>query len=193
MVGALLFTIGLFTICTRGYSLYTGKACYMFDHPLPGYLFELLVIWGGNLLGCMLIGGLEHLTGLCGAESGINVIAAEMVESKMQAPLLSLFVLGILCNILIFLAVNGYEKNPHELGKYLALFLGVSVFILCGTEHSIADMYYWCVSGTLYHAPAQSLLRLAVISLGNMVGGVFIPQMEKRKAGLEQARTAGVR
>ena len=36
VVGALLFTIGLFTICTRGYALFTGKACYLFQNPWPG-------------------------------------------------------------------------------------------------------------------------------------------------------------
>ena len=71
----------------------------------------------------------------------------------MGATYLGLFVLGILCNICIFIAVNGYANNPHQVGKYLALFLGVSVFILCGTEHSVADMYYWSVSGVLYAQP----------------------------------------
>ena len=44
VVGALLFTIGLFTICTRGYALFTGKACYLFENPWPGYLLDLLII-----------------------------------------------------------------------------------------------------------------------------------------------------
>ena len=134
VVGAVFFAIGLFTICTRGYNLFTGKACYLFDNPLPGYLLDLAVIWVGNLAGCMLLGWLENLTGITGAEAGINVTAASMVEGKMAAGLLSLFVLGALCNVFIFIAVNGYAKNPHELGKYLALFLGVIVFIVCGTE-----------------------------------------------------------
>ncbi len=185
VVGALLFTIGLFTVCTRGYALFTGKACYLFDNPLPGYLLDLLVFWVGNLLGTMLLAGLEHLTVLVGAETGINVTARGLVEGKMAGPYLSLFVLGILCNIFIFIAVNGYANNPHPVGKYLALFLGVSVFILCGTEHSVADMYYWSVSGVLYEQPGESFLRLAVISLGNIVGGVFLPLMEKAKARLD--------
>lgn len=145
-MGALLFTIGLFTVCTRGYALFTGKSCYLFDNPWPAYLGDLAVFWVGNLLGAMLIAWLESLTGLVGAESGINVTAAALVGGKMSATYLGLFVLGILCNICIFIAVNGYAKNPHEVGKYLALFLGVSVFILCGTEHSVADMYYWSIS-----------------------------------------------
>ena len=74
------------------------------------------------------------------------------------------------------------------MGKYLALFLGVSVFILCGTEHSVADMYYWSVSGVLYDQPGESLLRILTISLGNVVGGVFLPLMEKWKAHLDAAQ-----
>ncbi|MFR2157946.1 MAG: formate/nitrite transporter family protein, partial [Evtepia gabavorous] len=128
--GALLFTIGLFTVCTRGYALFTGKACYLFDNPLPAYLLDLLVFWVGNLLGAMLIAGLEHLTGMVGGETGIDATAAALVEGKMGATYLGLFVLGILCNICIVIAVTGYANNPHQVGKDLALFLGVSVFIL---------------------------------------------------------------
>ncbi|MCD8144528.1 MAG: formate/nitrite transporter family protein [Oscillospiraceae bacterium] len=178
VVGAILFTVGLFTICTRGYNLFTGKACYLFDNK-PSYLIFLVIVWVGNLAGTMLLAGLQHLTSLCGAESGLNVTAASLVASKMEASYLSLFVLGILCNVLIFIAVNGYAKNPHELGKYLSLFLGVTLFILSGTEHCIADMYYWCVSGVFFQNFGESILRILIITLGNVVGGVFIPLMEK--------------
>lgn len=178
VVGALLFAIGLFAICTRGYNLFTGKACYLFDNK-PGYIVTLLVIWLGNLVGTGLLALVENLTSLCGTEAGINITAKAMVEGKMATSLGSVFLLACICNIFIYLAVNGYAKNPHELGKYLAIFLGVSVFILAGTEHSIADMYYWAVSGELLAAPGKSLLYLVVISLGNVVGGVLFPLMEK--------------
>lgn len=177
VVGALLFSIGLFTICTRGYNLFTGKACYLFDNK-PDYLLTLLVIWIGNFLGCLLLALIERATGLCGPQ-GIDATAAALVEAKMSASLGGLFLLACICNIFIYIAVNGFANNSHQLGKYLALFLGVSVFILAGTEHSIADMYYWSVSGTLFSQPGQTLLRLVVISLGNVVGGVSFPLVEK--------------
>ena len=186
VVGALLFTIGLFTICTRGYNLFTGKACYIFDNK-PSYLIFLVVVWVGNLIGCMLLAGLENLTALCGAESGINVTAQALVSGKMNTSYLPLFVLGFICNVFIYIAVNGFAKNPHELGKYLSLFLGVSVFILAGTEHSIADMYYWCVSGIFYSQFGRSLLCLVVISLGNVCGGVFFPLVEKAYKKLSES------
>ncbi|MCE5195925.1 MAG: formate/nitrite transporter family protein [Negativicutes bacterium] len=187
VVGALLFTVGLFLVLTRGYSLYTGKVCYIFENK-PGYLLDVLIIWVGNLLGCMLVAGLENLTSLSGATAGINVTAAAMVAGKLNSSLLSLFILGAFCNVFIFIGVNGYAKNPHELGKYLAVFLGVSIFIICGTEHSVADMYYMAVSKTLYTQPAEAFLRLFVITLGNLVGGVFLPLMEKLREKLAEEK-----
>lgn len=178
VVGALLFAIGLFAICTRGYNLFTGKACYIFDNK-PSYLGSLAVIWVGNLAGTSLLAAIERLTAICGTEAGINITAKAMVESKMSTSLGSVFLLACICNVFIYLAVNGYAKNPHEVGKYLAIFLGVSVFILAGTEHSIADMYYWAISGKLLEVPGQSFLYLLVISLGNVVGGVSFPLIEK--------------
>ncbi len=178
VIGAILFTVGLFCVCTRGYSLYTGKACYLFDNSIIKYLGYLLLVWVGNFVGCGICAGLENLTVICG-DNGINTVAAGLVQAKLASSYLSLFVLGMFCNIFIFIAVNGYAKNPHELGKYLALFLGVTCFILCGSEHCVADMYYWCVSGIVYTQPVESLVALAVITLGNLAGGVLFPVLEK--------------
>lgn len=186
VVGALLFTVGLFTICTRGYQLFTGKACYIFDNKL-GYLLDLAVIWVGNLVGTFGFACLLRATSLCGPDSGIQLTAAAMVESKMAGGYFNLFLLAIACNILIFIAVNGFANNPHELGKYLSLFLGVSVFILAGTEHSIADMFYWAVSGILAAQPGKSLLCLIIISLGNVVGGLIFPLAERAYKKLTDA------
>lgn len=185
IVGALLFAIGLFAICTRGYNLFTGKACYIFDNK-PSYLGTLAIIWVGNLLGTCLLALIQNLTGLCGPEAGLNVTAHAMVESKMAGGLGNVFLLGVLCNIFIYLAVNGYAKNPHQLGKYLSIFLGVSIFIITGTEHSIADMYYWAVSRVLVEQPGVSLLYLVTISLGNVCGGVLFPLVEKAYGKLNE-------
>ena len=54
VVGALLFTVGLFTIVVKGFYLYTGKICYAFDNP-PDYLFFCGLVWLGNLLGKFLV------------------------------------------------------------------------------------------------------------------------------------------
>lgn len=182
VIGALLFTVGLFTVCTRGYALYTGRSCYVFDNRLA-YLADLLVVWIGNFLGCILIAWLESLTSIC-AGSGIDAAGAAIATVKLANSPLSLFVLGAFCNIFIFIGVNGYASNPHECGKYLALIFGVMCFIVAGTEHCVADMYFFAVSGALYERPAEVLPALALVSLGNLAGGASFPLIEKLMARL---------
>lgn len=184
VVAAFLFALGLLTICTRGYALYTGKVCYLFDHPLPSYLYDVLLVWIGNFIGCALIAAMESLTPLFGPK-GIDAVAAQLVTNKTAASYLGFFLLSILCNIFIFIAVNGYAKNPHEIGKYLLLFFGVMCFILAGTEHCVANMYFWCVSGELYQNPMSSLVHILLATLGNAIGGLLFPVLEKAKAYLE--------
>lgn len=176
-VGALFFTVGLFTICTFGFNLFTGKVCYIFDNP-PSYLGFLGVVWLGNLVGAALVGYGLRLTRLAPA---LSEKAGALCAAKLGDGLLSIFLLAVLCNVLIFIAADGYKNNPHELGKYLSLVFGVTVFILCGFEHCVANMFYFSVANVW---GGKTLLYLLVMSLGNACGGVVIPlcRMLRRKA-----------
>ncbi len=168
ILGALFFTVGLFTICTLGLNLFTGKVCYVFQRDRV-YAMNLPFIWLGNLTGTVIVGLLVQATRM-----SANLV--EWVQGVCQAKLsdgwLSLFLLGVLCNIFIYIAVEGFNQNPHQIGKYLSLFFGVMVFILCGYEHCVADMFYFTVAGVW---SVDTFLRLLVITLGNAVGGVLFP------------------
>ena len=72
--------------------------------------------------------------------------------------------------------MEGFNRNSHELGKYLSLFFGVMVFILCGFEHCVANMYYFSVAGMW---SGKTLLYLLVMTLGNAVGGVVFPVIRR--------------
>lgn len=176
VLGAFLFTAGLFTICTQGLHLFTGKVCYIFEKG-KSYALDIPFIWLGNLAGtwgtarivrCTRIGAAlaEKATGLC--------------ETKLGDSLISIFLLAIFCNILIYIAVEGFNKIPHEVGKYLALFFGVVVFILCGFEHCVANMYYFSAAGMW---SGKTLLYLLVMTLGNTAGGVLFPLVRSWLAG----------
>ena len=171
VLGALFFTIGLFCVCTFGFNLFTGKVCYVFAND-KAYALMLPVIWLGNLVGTGLVAGAVRITRI----ATIAEKAAGMCATKTGDSLLSLFFLGILCNMLIYIAVDSYKNNPHEVGKYLALFFGVTVFILCGTEHCVADMFYFWVAGAW---SGRAILSIIVITLGNCVGGVILPLLRK--------------
>ncbi len=172
VLGALFFTVGLFAVCTFGFHLYTGKVCYVFDNGRD-YAIALPVIWLGNLAGSWLTAAVESVTrfGPALAERAQTVSAAKLGDSP-----LSLFVLAVMCDLLIYVAVEGYRNNPHELGKYLSIFFGVTVFILCGFEHCVANMYYFSMANAW---SLRTLGLLLVMTAGNSVGGMLIPLLRK--------------
>lgn len=167
VLGALFFSVGLFMVCTLGLNLYTGKVCY-----LPGkgwhYVGFVGLVWLGNLVGAEVVALLLKATRVGAA---LTEKAAALCAVKTGDSLLSLFILGIFCNIMIYVGVESYLANPHEPGKYLGMVLGVVVFILCGFEHCVADMFYFAMGGWSLRA----LVCLVVITLGNALGGVIFP------------------
>ena len=171
VIGSLFFTIGLFVVCTRGLHLFTGKVCYLFDND-ASYAKALPVIWLGNLVGTVLVAAAEQLTRLAALDERARAIC----ELKLSEPLFGAFILAVFCNVMIYIGVEGYRSNPHELGKYLALFFGVSVFILCGFEHCVANMYYFTMGGAW---SGRAVLYLLVMTVGNAVGGVAGPVARK--------------
>ena len=179
VIGAAMFAVGLFTVCTMNFNLYTGKVCYVFDNDVK-YALYLPVMWVGNLAGTGLVALAVSLTR--NAEA-FAAKAADMCRVKTDDSLVSLFFLGLLCDIFIYIAVEGYKSIPHQVGKYLAIIFGVMVFILAGTEHCVADMFYFWMGGW----SGRAVVCVLVITLGNSVGGVLLPLLRK----ITKEKTAG--
>lgn len=174
IIGALFFTVGLFAIVTNGFSLFTGRACFLLENP-PAYLVKMGVIWLGNFVGAALIGYTVGATRI----AGVAERAAALVETKLADTPWSIFLLAMGCNLLLYVAVTGFEKNEHELGKYIGLFLGVGGFILCGFEHCIANMFYFSAANAWN---LHAFCYLLIMTAGNMAGAIVIPLL-RRAAG----------
>lgn len=173
VLGSLFFAVGLFAICTMKFNLYTGKVCYVFDNK-PSYLIDLAIIWIGNFVGTFITGNILKLTRIYPA---LQEKAQSIVKIKLMDEPISVFILAIFCDILIYLAVEGYKNNPHELGKYLSILFGVTVFILCGFEHCVANMFYISV-GDMW-TWAHAIEHIIIVTIGNSLGGVLIPLIKK--------------
>ena len=173
VTGAIFFSLGLFTVCTFGFNLFTGKVGYIFENK-PSYLLFLLQVWVGNLLGSLIMGNLVRLTRI----SSIAEKEKGLCDTKLNDSLLSIFILAVFCNILMFIAVDGFKTNQHEIGKYIGVFMGVIVFILCGFEHCVANMFYFSVANVW---SGKTILYLLVMTLGNACGGVLIPLARQLK------------
>ncbi|MDU4018774.1 formate/nitrite transporter family protein [Finegoldia magna] len=171
IVGAFMFSLGLFAVCTLKYNLFTGKVGYLFCNDVKTYLPWCLMVWVGNLVGSIIVAELVRLTRVA---PGLIEKSTKLVQVKADDTLISLFVLGIFCNIMVVHAVDQYLNNPHEIGKYLGIIMSIMVFILVGFEHSIADMFYIQMA-RMWNS--QTIIALIVITLGNVVGGILIPTM----------------
>ena len=133
VIGAMLFSIGLFVIVSNELSLFTGKVGYIFENKI-NYLLELLITILGNFLG-------TFVTALC------------LLQTRLA-----------------------HKFLKSSLGKHLSIFLCVSVFILSGFEHCVANMFYFSVSESL---SVKSLLYLTYMILGNSVGAILFALLEK--------------
>ena len=172
VLGALFFSIGLFMVCTMGLHLFTGKVCYSAGQP-RGYTGWLALVWLGNLAGAQAVASALRLTRIGAA---LSEKAAALCQIKTGDTLLSLFILGIFCNMMIYAGVESYKSCPHEAGKYIGMVLGVVVFLLCGFEHCVADMFYFAMAGAW---SPRAAICLVIITLGNAAGGLLIPACRK--------------
>lgn len=163
VAGAILFAVGLFTVIVFRLHLYTGKICYAYTGADKWYVraATLALILFGNTVGASLAG--------FALSEKLMAAAAPIVAAKLSAPLWLVFILGAFCGILIYVAVEGYRRAPDGV-KAAMVFLGVSVFILAGFEHSIADIFYFAAAREV---SLEGFVFLMVVVLGNTVGGML--------------------
>lgn len=166
VMGSFLFAIGLLTICMYGMNLFTGKVGYALINKID-YLWELCISLLGNFLGTFFVGFAILNTRM----STLGVKAEAISKVKLDDSLLSIFLLSLFCGMLMYIAVNNYKKSTNEIGKYIGIFLCVMVFILCGFEHCVANMYYFTVAKAW---SLNTLLYLLVMILGNSSGSLLI-------------------
>lgn len=172
VIGSCLFAIGLFTIVVNDLNLFTGKVGYIIGADM-GFVVEVFLTLIGNFIGTFLVGSMLQYARmskfLIDKSNGI-------VNIKLSDGIFSIIILSVFCGILMYLAVNGYKMIEDPIGKYLAVFLGVVVFILSGFEHCVANMYYFTIANVWsLHAVGYMLIMI----LGNSAGAILFSVSEK--------------
>jgi len=172
VIGSLFFGFGLFTICLYQFNLFTGIIGY---YPTVeknivckiNFLYECMIIWLYNFVGTWIVSILYRNTlaynSIC---SKVNTL----IENKLLDSWDSLLLLGVFCGMLMYLAVSTYKSDISPVLSILILFLCVSIFILSGFEHSIADMAYLCLADK---ASLLNIWRILIpVTIGNAIGGI---------------------
>ncbi len=168
VIGASLFSIGLFGVLIYNLNLYTGKIGYLITNFNLKYIKELIITLIGNFIGACSVGFILRYTRIYDKIYEKSLILA---NTKLNDNILSIFILSIFCGLLMYYAVNGFKKQT-DFGKYLVVYLGVAVFILCGFEHCIANMYYFSVADIW---SLKTLGYTGIMVLGNSIGSFIIP------------------
>ena len=161
---ALIFPFGLLLICYGKFELFTGNIYKIGRNDTfstDDKLGLLTVNYIGNLLGAFLVSRL------------LKVPVEAMFLGKIALGAWQIFLLAIACNFLVCLGVKLFTKSP------IATYLAVALFVACGFEHSIADMYYFfCLPfSPLYAIGAISVL--VVVTTGNIIGGWLVVKLER--------------
>lgn len=169
VIGAMLFGVGLYTIVLNGLFLYTGKVGYLISaKDKKAYILQLIFTWLGNFAGTALAAAAISATRIRNLRRTAEVIC----KTKLADTPHSILILAVFCGILMYVAVDGFREK----GNPLILFFCVTVFILCGFEHCIANMFYFSLAEAW---SLRAVIYLLLMTLGNSVGGILLPLVKK--------------
>lgn len=175
----LSFGIALSLVIMAGSELFTGNNLIMMVGALDKKVtwLDAAKIWVasyiGNFIGSFLIGGLFVMTGIQGTKTGEFII--NVSAGKMNGDFSELLVKGILCNLLVCLAVLCAVKMKSESGKLIMVFWCLFAFITAGFEHSVANMTIFAMGLLMEHPETISIggmfANLIPVTIGNFIGG----------------------
>ena len=183
LLGGLAFCLGLVLVVIAGAELFTGNnllAMAWASGEIRGgeLLRNWWLVYVGNVIGCLgtvLLAVWADLASLGGGDLGETLGTIALAKTELSP--LAAFARGILCNVLVCLAVWLAMGGHTVTDKFLSILLPVSAFVALGFEHSIANWFFLPMG--LWLAPeAVSLggaaVNLALVTVGNILGGSLL-------------------
>ena len=182
MLMGLSFGIALSLVIMAGSELFTGNNMILtvgaLDKKVTWKDSANIWVWSfiGNAIGSTLLGLLLSLTNASATPTGAFIL--KTAATKMNGDFIPLFVNGILCNLLVCLAVLCSVKMKSESGKLIMVFWCLFAFITSGFEHSVANMTIFATALFMPHPETVSLMgvfqNMIPVTLGNFIGGALL-------------------
>ena len=185
LLGGVAFSLGLVLVVIGGAELFTGNnliAMAWADRRVTTrrLLRNWLLVYVGNAVGAVGSAAAVLLSGILDIGGNLHETAAAIAQAKLALSGTEAFFRGILCNVLVCLAVWLCFAAHSVTGKVLAVVFPVSAFVALGFEHSIANMYLIPV-GLFAGGAMPGVADLAamannivVVTLGNVLGGSLL-------------------
>lgn len=197
LLAGIVFCLGLILVILGGAELFTGNALIVMawaagKAPLRRMLRVWAIVYVGNFVGAAGTALLVFLSGQYqGGQGAVARVTLSLALAKATLPFDQALFLGILCNVLVCLAVWLALGARTTTDKVLAILFPVSAFVVAGFEHSVANMYLiplglfvkawgpaamWAQLGTDPAAYAALtwpgfFASLIPVTIGNIIGG----------------------
>ncbi|MFB9133781.1 formate transporter FocA [Vibrio olivae] len=202
LIGGLVFSLGLILVVVTGGELFTSSVLTLVARASGKITWKTLiknwlVVYAGNLCGALLLVGCMLVARqymFDGGQVGLNAMAIS--QHKMHHGFFQAVALGIMCNVLVCIAVWMTFSGRSLTDKIVVMILPVAMFVASGFEHCIANMFqvpmaigikyfapesFWQMTGAniadyadlnLIHFITHNLIP---VTLGNIIGGgVFV-------------------
>ena len=164
-----LFSVGLILVCVLGLQLYTGKIGVVFDdrEKMAENAINLPIMLVGNAIGAFALGILCHFIfkGIPTVADKILAISLGKTSSEM------VFLEGIFCGALVYIAVYFFKNLQNYAMKIICIITAVTLFVYCGFQHCIANMFYF---GMAFNWNIDMLWNLLIVILTNSVGALLV-------------------
>jgi formate transporter len=180
LVSGLVFSLGLLLVVVAGAELFTGNnllAMAWADGKITSLqvLRNWVVVCAANFVGAAGLALLVYLSGHTAlGGGGVARAVVRIALAKQELPLAEAFFRGVLCNVLVCMAVWMAMAGRSVVDKAVAVVFPITAFVAAGFEHSIA-MFIQSGGGVAAGAPVVTLggmgANLAVVIAGNLVGG----------------------
>lgn len=190
LISAILFPAGMAMVLVAGSELFTGNNLIILAFlekrvKLHEMLKNWLFVFLGNFIGAVIVAALVvygHIPDLYQGELAKSMIT--IAEKRLNIPFMDALIRGILCNVLVCIAIWAAFAAKTVSGKLMMSFWPVMIFVLCGFQHSIADIYF-CMAGIFtaqeyeiasngLHIGRFLINNLIPVTIGNTLGGAGI-------------------
>ena len=178
-LGALIFPTGIIAILLLGSELYTSDcmailSVYKKSTKLSSFMKMLITVLCANFVGAVIMALLCTGAGIF-SDHMLEIIIKSAV-AKTTMPIGQMLISAILCNIIVCGGVMMAYSAKTVVGKILAIWFPIAVFVLSGTEHIVANMFYLMMSfvNGANITIAGILTSFGVVTIGNFIGGAII-------------------
>ncbi|MFC7925465.1 formate/nitrite transporter family protein [Microbacterium laevaniformans] len=183
LVSGLVFGVALTLVVFAGADLLTSAMMILPQGALMGAvgwwraIGTMLATFVANLVGALIFAGLIVASGVLHANAPAGKMLADMLAAKAEEAPLQLFVRGILCNVLVCLAIWMCARVRSDVAKILLIFAAILAFISSGFEHVVANMTTYGIglfSGDPHFTWGLFANNMLWVGLGNLVGGGIV-------------------